>query len=230
MIQLIGTKIVEVPYFTKQIKNINNDVLIIGECKGGTEGVSESILDLDCTNVTTTDILEALPESWLKQNTNWNHIKTDFIKFDESLKFDYIISISVFEHFGMFWEGKAYDIDSNIEDIVVWNHDIQGILKACRLLKNKDSKLIITLPVGPYMNYKENGYPFLRYYDLQRQNLIKQKVDENGFKVDNESFFISIDFETWYETDTQVNTMENYRQYCNSYTPNIIWGLTLKMK
>ena len=39
----------------------------------------------------------------------------------------------------------------------------------------KDSKLIITLPIGPYMNYQESGYPFLRYYDLQRQNLIKNK-------------------------------------------------------
>jgi hypothetical protein len=65
----------------------------------------------------------------------------------------------VFEHFGMFWEGKAYDIDSNLEDIILWNHDIQGILKSCKLLKNKESKLIITLPVGPYMNYQESGYP-----------------------------------------------------------------------
>jgi hypothetical protein len=43
-INLIGTKIVEVPYFLNQISDINKDILIIGECKGGTEGVSESIL------------------------------------------------------------------------------------------------------------------------------------------------------------------------------------------
>ncbi len=230
MINLKGTKLVEVPYFTSQIIDINKDILIIGECKGGEEGVSESILKLGCKNVTTTDILESLPNSWLRKNTNWSHIKTDFIKFDESRKFDYIISISVFEHFGMFWEGKAYDIDSNLEDIILWNHDIQGILKACKLLKNKDSKLIITLPAGPYMNYQESGYPFLRYYDLQRQNLIKKKILESGYMLDNEKFFLSNNFIEWFETDLNINTSDNYRQYCNSYTPNIIWGLTLKIK
>ena len=194
MINLKGTKLVEVPYFTSQINNINKDILIIGECKGGTEGISESLLEMGCNNVTTTDILESLPDSWLKQNTKWNHIKTDFIKFDENNKYDYIIAISVFEHFGMFWEGKAYDINSEIEDIVLWNHDIQGILKACKLLKNKESKLIITLPIGPYMNYQETGYPFLRYYDLQRQNLVKNKIINEGYNIDNEKFYLSTNF------------------------------------
>ena len=46
MINLKGTKIVEVPYFINQITDINKDILIIGECKGGTEGVSESLLEL----------------------------------------------------------------------------------------------------------------------------------------------------------------------------------------
>lgn len=230
MINLKGTKIVEVPYFINQITNINKKILIIGECKGGTEGVSESILELGCKNVTTTDILDSLPDSWLRKNTNWPHIKSDFIKFDETQKFDYIISISVFEHFGMFWEGKAYDIDSNLEDIILWNHDIQGILKACSLLKDKDSKLIITLPIGPYMNYQETGYPFLRYYDLQRQNLVKNKIKEKEFEIDNEKFFLSNDFHEWFEADSNVNTPESYKQYCNPYTPNMIWGLTLKIK
>jgi hypothetical protein len=228
MIELKGTKLVEVPYFLNQIIDINKDILIIGECKGGTEGVSESILELGCKNVTTTDILESLPYSWLKQNTNWPHIQTDFIKFDESKKYDYVISISVFEHFGMFWEGKAYDIDSDLEDIILWNHDIQGILKACKLLKDKNSKLIITLPIGPYMNYQETGYPFLRYYDLQRQNLVKNKIKEAGYVIDNEKFFLSNDFTEWFEADNNINTPESYRQYCNPYTPNMIWGLTLK--
>lgn len=230
MINLKGTKIVEVPYFINQISNIDKKILVVGECKGGTEGVSESILELGCKNVTTTDILDSLPNSWLKQNTNWPHIKTDFIKFNENEKFDYIISISVFEHFGMFWEGKAYDIDSNLEDIILWNHDIQGILKACNLLKDNDSKLIITLPIGPYMNYQETGYPFLRYYDLQRQNLIKNKIKEKGYGIDNEKFFLSNDFHEWFEADPNINTPESYRQYCNPYTPNMIWGLTLKIK
>ena len=229
MINLKGTKLVEVPYFTSQINNINKDILIIGECKGGTEGISESLLEMGCNNVTTTDILESLPDSWLKQNTKWNHIKTDFIKFDENNKYDYIIAISVFEHFGMFWEGKAYDINSEIEDIVLWNHDIQGILKACKLLKNKESKLIITLPIGPYMNYQETGYPFLRYYDLQRQNLVKNKIINEGYNIDNEKFYLSTNFEEWFETDININSLDSYKQYCNSYTPNMIWGITIKI-
>lgn len=228
--KLIGTKLVEVPYFVNQIENIDNDILIIGECKGGSEGVSESILELGCTNVTTTDILESLPDSWLRKNTNWEHIKSDFIKLDESKKYDYIISISVFEHFGMFWEGKAYDIDSELEDIVLWNHDIRGILKACRLLKDSDSKLIITLPIGPYMNYQETGYPFLRYYDATRQTLIKNKVEEAGYVIDDEKYFVSSDFNEWFEADANINSYDSYRQYCNPYTPNMIWGLTIKMK
>lgn len=230
MIKLVGTKVVEVPYFTSQILDIDKDLLIVGECKGGTEGVSESILELGCKNVTTTDILDSLPDSWLKQNTNWAHVKTDFIKFDESKKFDYIISISVFEHFGMFWEGKAYESDSNLEDMILWNHDIQGILKACRLLKDKKSKLIITLPVGPFMNYTDSGYPFLRYYDLQRQTLIKNITYNSGFIVDNEKFYLSTDFEKWSEVSSNINTAEHYRQYCSNYTPNIIWGLTLRQR
>jgi hypothetical protein len=226
---LIGTKLVEVPYFINQIDDITKNILVIGECKGGSEGVSESILELGCTNVTTTDILESLPDSWLRKNTTWEHVKTDFIKFDESRKFDIIISISVFEHFGLFWEGKAFDIDSDIEDVILWNHDIQGILKACKLLKNNDSKVIITLPIGPYMNFQESGYPFLRYYDKQRQDLIKTKLNENGFVV-NESFFLSHDFHEWYDADENINTQDCYRQYCNLNTPNMIWGLTIKMK
>ena len=225
-----GTKLVEVPYFLNQITDVTRDILIIGECKGGKEGISESIHGLGCINVTTTDILQSLPDSWLRKNTNWEHIKTDFIKFDETRKFDYIIAISVFEHFGMFWEGKAYDVDSDIEDMVLWNHDIRGILKACKLLKDEKSKLIITLPIGPYMNYKESGYPFLRYYDQQRQNIIKKTLIDNNYRF-SESFFISTDagLQNWQSVDNQINHMDYYRKYCNIYTPNIIWGLTIQL-
>ena len=222
-----GTKLVEVPYFINQISDIDKSILVIGECKGGSEGVSESILDLGCTNVTTTDILDSLPTSWLSKNTNWKHIKTDFIKFDETKKFDYIISISVFEHFGMFWEGKAYDIDIDVEDIILWNHDLHGIMKACKLLKDNDSKLIITLPIGPYMNYQESGYPFLRYYDLQRQQLILNKLLENGYKFTQQCFFTE-NFNNWFEIDSIEELTQVMYTRCNPGTPNIIWGLTIQ--
>jgi hypothetical protein len=226
--KLKGTKIVEVPYFVNQIEDVDKSILIVGECKGGEEGVSESVHAMGCKNVTTTDILESLPDSWLRKNTNWEHVKTDFIKFDESRKFDFIISVSVFEHFGMFWEGKAYDIDSDLEDLILWNHDIKGILKACRLLKDSKSKLVITLPVGPYMNYQETGYPFLRYYDKQRQELVKQKIYDNNYYVSDESFFVSTDYVDWFATDDAINSPVNYKNYCNPYTPNIIWGITIQ--
>lgn len=227
MIKLNGTKIVEVPYFINQIEDINSSILLIGECHGGREGVSESLLELGCMNVTTTDILDSLPDSWLKQNTKWKHIQTDFIKFDETKKFDYIISISVFEHFGMFWEGKAYDIDSELEDIVLWNHDIHGINKACRLIKNASSKLIITLPAGPFMNYAQSGYPFLRYYDHRRQQLIKKELKQNGYYISNETFYMSEDFEAWREVPSEINDPKYYPYY-NPHTPNVIWGLTIQ--
>ena len=45
-----------------------------------------NIVQIGCNNVTTTDILESLPDSWLRKNTTWPHIRTDFIKFDETKK------------------------------------------------------------------------------------------------------------------------------------------------
>ena len=227
MINLPGTKIVEVPYFSKQILDTSKSVLIIGECKGGIEGVSETIKELGCKDVTTTDILYVPSDSWLANNTNWNHIQTDFIKFDESNKYDYIISVSVFEHFGMFWEGKAYDTDSDIEDMVLWNHDISGINKACKLLRDKDSKLMITLPAGPYMNYKESGYPFLRYYDFRRQDIIRKEINSKGYYMSDEKFFISDNFVDWSEVGPEINDPKYYPYY-NTHSPNVIWGLTIQ--
>jgi hypothetical protein len=127
----------------------------------------------------------------------------------------------------MFWEGKAYDINSDLEDIILWNHDIQGILKACCLLKDNDSKLIVTLPAGPYMNYEKSGYPFLRYYNSLRQNIIHEKIKFNGFKITNESFYYSNDFTNWELVSKEINESKYYSYY-NTYTPNVIWGITIQ--
>ncbi len=80
------------------------------------------------------------------------------------------------------------------------------------------------------MNYQETGYPFLRYYNEQRQNLIKTKLYETGYELDNEKFFLSTNFSDWYEADSNINSYMSYREYCNPFTPNMIWGLTIKMK
>jgi hypothetical protein len=226
-IMLQGTKIVEVPYFTEQLIDNTKSVLIIGERHGGVEGVSESVYELGFNNVCTTDILESPEDSWLRKNTSWNHIQADFIEFDESLKFDYIISISVFEHFGFWFAGNRMANGLAEDDTCKWNHDIRGILKSCKLLKDKDSKVIITLPAGPYMNYEESGEPFLRYYDYRRQNLIKKELNSNGYQVTNERFFLSEDFHNWEEMSSEINDPKYYPYY-NIHTPNVIWGLTIQ--
>ena len=228
-ISLRGTKIVEVPYFANQLGEINNSILIVGERLGGTEGVSETIHQMGYADVTTTDILSSEPDSWLKTNTSWNHIAIDFVQFDESIKFDRVISISVFEHFG-FWFGGKHMANGLVEnDLCKWNHDIVGINKACRLLRNSQSKLIITLPAGPYMNYEPSGEPFLRSYDFRRQAIVKAELDRNGYLVENETFFYSSDFYDWKEVGNEINDPRNYGAYCAT-SPNVIWGLTVSPK
>jgi hypothetical protein len=224
---LSGTKIVEIPYFSDQLVNKNGSVLIIGERHGG-EGVSEAIKEKGMVNVTTTDILSVKKDSWLDKNQGeWKHIQADFAEFDESNKYDYVISVSVFEHFG-FWifdnrmaNGKVQD------DYCLWNHDLVGINKACKLLNNLSSKLIITLPAGPYMNYEPSGKPFLRYYDFRRQQLIKEELVKNGFIISDEKFYYSENFVDWKEVDGSINNPQNYHVY-NYYTPNVIWGFTIQ--
>jgi hypothetical protein len=226
-ITLKGTKIVEVPYFANQLLDNTKSVLIIGECQGGIEGVSETIHEKGFINVNTTDIMPSKPEYWLRKNTNWEHIQCDFIKFDESLKFDYVISISVFEHFGFWFAGNRMASGLSEDDKCYWNHDIRGIQKACTLLRDSNSKLIITLPAGPYMNYEESGEPFLRYYDYRRQHLIKNILFKDGFYISDEKFYFSEDFQNWEETTSEINDTKYYPYY-NIHTPNVIWGLTIQ--
>ena len=226
-IKLKGSKIVEVPYFADQLINNSKKTLIIGERFGGEEGISETVHKLDFNNVTTTDILESPSDSWLKKNTSWEHIQCDFIEFNESLKYDYIISISVFEHFGFWFAGDRMVNGMLEEDECRWNHDIRGINKACKLLKDKNSKLIITLPAGPYMNYEKTGEPFLRYYDWNRQVLIKNALKLNGYYISSESFYHSDDFVEWEEVSPEINHPQYYSHY-NPHSPNVIWGLTIQ--
>jgi len=227
MINLRGTKLVEVPYFADQLDDKSKSVLIIGECQGGIEGVSESVLDKGFNNVNTTDIMPSEPGCWLRTNTTWDHIQCDFIEFDESNKYDFVISISVFEHFGFWFAGNRMANGLAEDDTCRWNHDLLGINKACKLLKDKNSKLIITLPAGPYMNYEDSGEPFLRYYDLRRQDIIKSELNRNGYYVSDEKFFFSNDFINWEEVSSEINDPKYYPYY-NIYSPNVIWGVTIQ--
>lgn len=226
-IELRGSKIVEVPYFAEQLLDTTKSVLIVGERHGGIEGVSETVKCMGFTDVTTTDILPSEPDSWLRTQTNWKHIEADFVEMDESTKYDYIISISVFEHFGFWFAGDRMANGMVGSDLCRWNHDLVGINKACRLLRDTNSRLIITLPAGPYMNYEVTGEPFLRSYDYRRQKIVKDDLLRNGYVVDNESFFYSRDFTDWTEVDVDINDPRNYHLY-NVNSPNVIWGLTIR--
>lgn len=229
MIKLSGTKLVEVPYFANQLSDSNKSILIVGERWGGIEGISETIKELGFLNVTTTDILDVEEEAWLKKETSWRHIKSDFIEFDEANKYDYIISISVFEHFGFWFAGNRMANGLSEDDKCYWNHDIRGILKACKLLKDHESKLIITLPAGPYMNYETSGEPFLRYYNAQRQHIVKNACNDAGCFVSDEKFFYSEDFQSWEEVSSEINDTR-YNQVYNPWTPNVIWAFTIQTK
>lgn len=227
MIKLTGTKIVEVPYFADQLTDTTKSVLIIGECQGGIEGVSETVHEKGFNKVTTTDIMPSEPGCWLRENTDWTHIQCDFIQFNESNKYDYIISISVFEHFGFWFAGNRMANGLAEDDKCYWNHDIKGINKACKLLKDKDSKLMITLPAGPYMNYETSGEPFLRYYNMQRQSLIKTECGRHGYQVTDEKFYYTENFTNWSIVDSEINNPSYYQAY-NPWTPNVIWGFTIQ--
>jgi len=227
MIKLSGTKKVEVPYFANQLVDNKKSILIIGECQGGIEGISETIKERGFSNVCTTDIMPSLPECWLRQNTEWDHIQCDFIDFDESKKFDFVISISVFEHFGFWFAGNRMANGLIEDDTCKWNHDLIGINKACKLLKDKNSKLIITLPAGPYMNYEETGEPFLRYYDKRRQDIIKHQLKINGYYASDEKFYYTNDFINWDEVSPEINEPKFYSYY-NHSTPNVIWAFTIQ--
>ena len=77
------------------------------------------------------------------------------------------------------------------------------------------------------MNYQENGYPFLRYYDGRRQDIIKREINNIGYHISDEKFFFSSDFINWEEVSNEINDPKFYPYY-STYTPNIIWGLTIQ--
>ncbi len=227
-ITLRGTKIVEIPYFATQLIDNTKSVLIIGE-QTGEEGLSATVREMGFTNVTTTDISPIGPDSWLDRTAkDWKHVTVDFVKYDETLKYDYIIAISVFEHFG-FWFVGEHTADGVVDDYCRWEHDIRGINKACQLLKDAESKLMISLPAGPYMNYEPSGRPWLRSYDWRRQEIVKKELEKNGFRIDNEKFFYSKDFQEWNEVGPEINHPKYYHLY-EVGTPNVIWGFTVSKK
>jgi hypothetical protein len=232
-----GTKIVENDYLESSIKSFNrNDlnILIIGECEGE-ENVIQTVLkckkheEIQCI-----DILPLQPNSSLEKIINTDLLvkftQTDFIKNKLDKKYDVIVCVSVLEHFGMRWNGvKMFDKLDSGDDDILWNYDLVGLLKMGELLKDKNSKAIITLPVGPYMNYLDNGLPFLRYYDIKRINIFEEICANNKLSINDETFYYTPDFQNFEKVSKDIASPE-YNGYINSYTPNCIWAFNLQQK
>lgn len=232
-----GTKIVENQYLEDTIKSFDSDtldVLIIGECEGE-ENVIQTVLKCNKhKEIQCVDILPLQPNSSLEKIVNSDPTvkfnQTDFVKNQLDKKYDVIVCISVLEHFGMRWNGeKMFDKLDSGEDDILWNYDLIGLLKMGKLLKNKDSKAIITLPVGPYMNYLDNGLPFLRYYDIKRMNIFEEICANNKLSINNELFYLTENFQDFNTVPKDIAYPE-YNGYINSYTPNCIWAFSLQTK
>jgi len=226
--QYKGTKKVEIPFFVERIKQ-DDKILVVGECVGN-DGISKAIFDIGCKDVTTIDIRDVGKDSWLVKNTKWKHIKDDYLSHDTDETYDSIISISVFEHFGLFWDDKPmYESIDEQSDVIHWNHDLKAIKKTCELLKNKESKSLITLPIGNFMNYNEKGFPILRYYDEYRRKLISDIIEQSNCYISEEIFYFSKNFDDWYSTTSEIGEIK-YLSQQNPFTPNIIWAFTIQKR
>jgi hypothetical protein len=231
-----GTKIVENQYLEDVVKSFEGnglDILIIGECEGE-ENVVQTVLKCNKhKEIQCVDILPLQPDSSLekivKSDPTVKFNQTDFVKNKLDKKYDIIVCISVLEHFGMRWNGeKMFDKLDSGDDDILWNYDLVGLLKMGELLKDKNSKAIITLPVGPYMNYLDNGLPFLRYYDIKRMNIFEEICTDNKLSINDEIFYYTSDFQNFEKVSKNIANPE-YNGYINSYTPNCIWAFSLQL-
>lgn len=232
----IGTKIVENKYLEDCILNNKEEylyTLIIGECNGGENVIQTVMKDGKCHDIECIDILplkkgSPLHEIILEENDRISFKQLDFVKGTIENKYDFIVCISVLEHFGMHWDGeKMFSESENPEyDKILWDYDLMGIRRMGELLVN-NGEAIITLPIGPYMNYSKNGLPFLRYYDSLRRDIILSEIDKMGCKIINEKFYHSTNYVSWDEVTKEVFD-PRANGYISSYTPNAIWAFTIK--
>jgi len=230
-----GTKIIENQYLEDVIKSFEGnglDILIIGECEGE-ENVVQTVLKYNKhKEIQCVDILPLQPNSSLekivKSDPTVKFTQTDFVKNQLDKKYDVIVCISVLEHFGMRWNGeKMFDKLDSGDDDILWNYDLVGLLKMGELLKDKNSKAIITLPVGPYMNYLDNGLPFLRYYDIKRINIFEEICSNNKLSINDEAFYLTSNFQDFEKVPKDISNPK-YSMHINNHTPNCIWAFSLQ--
>jgi hypothetical protein len=235
--EIKGTKLVEIPYLEKELskQKQSDKILIVGE-RIATEGILQTVLKRPFESCLCTDIMpmgiNSTLEKIIASDNRVTFVQQDFILAEEDTKYDYIICINVLEHFGMnFAEFSGFAGEYAGDDYIRWNHDLRAIEKMIKLLnKNNDSKIIITVPAGqPILSgdiNPGNKMPFLRRYDESRIKLIEQIAIKNNFKIENK-FFYSENFNDWFESDISI-TSPQYTQANNPYSPNIIWGFSLK--
>ena len=231
--EIKGTKLVEIPYLDSELSELNKNVLVVGE-RIGNEGIIETIFAKTKT-VTCTDMMEMQPNSILTniidKNPTIKFLQKDFLTFDESVKFDYIVCINVLEHFGMNFSKKPMFTDSTVtdDDIIKWNCDLKAIMKMIKLMSDK-AKIIITVPCGnPIFSGdcdEDTTLPFLRRYDFLRIQKIKTLVNNCGCKL-KETFYYSENFTEWFETEINVSHLQNSKMH-NPFTPNVIWAFTIE--
>lgn len=234
--EIKGAKLVEIPFLENHIsdRRPTDNILVVGE-QIGTEGIIQTIVRVGFEKILCTDIMD-MPDNCelhtiVQQQPNVEFIQHDFVEFPETQTFQYIACINVLEHFGMNY-AQFHGFSGTLagDDYIRWNHDLRGIHKMIKLLnKHPNAKIIITVPCGqPIFSgdlNTDNKMPMLRRYDIVRINLIKQMVSELNMKLE-ETFYITEDFQTWYETDSLVSTPQ-YAQLQNPYSPNAIWAFTL---
>jgi hypothetical protein len=235
--EIKGTKLVEIPYLEKELskQKQSDKILIVGE-RIATEGILQAVLKRPFESCLCTDIMpmgiNSTLEKIIASDNRVTFVQQDFILAEEDTKYDYIICINVLEHFGMnFAEFSGFAGEYAGDDYIRWNHDLRAIEKMIKLLnKNNDSKIIITVPAGqPILSgdiNPGNKMPFLRRYDESRIKLIEEIAIKNNFKIENK-FFYSENFQDWFESDISI-TSPQYTQINNPYSPNIIWGFSLK--
>ena len=241
--EIKGSKLVEIPYLELQLRDQtkNDNILIVGE-RSATEGILQAVMKREYKSIRCTDIMEKVPNSPLdlaiQNNNNISFNQQDFIKYDESKKYDYIICINVLEHFGMnFAEFSGFDDYVNGDDYIRWNHDLRAIRKMIKLLsKNPKAKIIITVPAGPPImqgdiNFLGNLMPSLRRYDKHRIEFINEMVKSIDGNLDvDQHFYVTSDYYKWYETDIIITSRYNGKGdfMPNPTSHNIIWAFTIE--
>lgn len=234
--QPIGAKLVELPYLSQELTDTGKKVLIIGE-RIGNEGIIETVLE-KTQDILCTDIVDMQPDSILhdiiKETPTVSFVKGDFLAFDESVKYDYIVCINVLEHFGMNFTKIPMFTDTTVaqpDHIIKWNYDMLALAKMICLLK-QTGKIIITVPAGnPIMSgdcNPETTMPFLRRYDFFRIQKVKELLEKLQCDI-KENFYYSDNFVDWMETTIEISHPQNTGRH-NPFSPNVIWAFTINKR